>query len=59
MTINLTTECISLIQNPDMSSWQLKLNLVMQVIVGAAAGYTMGWLILLVFGRLKLGYDSF
>lgn len=58
MAIFLTIGLIQLITMPDLSPWSLLMLFLQQMLIGAAIGYGMGKVILLLVNRLRLGYEG-
>ena len=58
MAIFLTIGLIALIQEPTLSPLSLITLFVRQMVLGGAIGYAMGYVILWLVNRLKLGYEG-
>ena len=58
MAIFLTVGLLELIAQPDLSPLSLLGRFALQMLVGAGAGYCMGWVMLFLVNRLKLGYEG-
>ncbi|MBU4226304.1 MAG: potassium/proton antiporter [Chloroflexi bacterium] len=58
MAIFLTIGLIRLLEQPDLSPFNLIDLFVVQMLVGAVLGYGMGWVMLFLVNRLKLGYEG-
>lgn len=58
MAVFLTVGMIQLIQNPDQSILRLVPIFILQMLVGAAIGFLIGKLALLLINRIRLGYDG-
>jgi len=58
MAIFLTVGLIEVITQPGVSALTLIGMLLRQMLIGAALGYVMGWVMLFLVRRLKLGYEG-